>query len=1062
MTHTLWNRIIVFFTIVGWLLLSCNVANAQMYGKPAKKKKEVSLLKKGLDDLTTRNNYYFNAKTIYNEMVKNYMNSRQLDYNDTLPYYFHDTKGYQANEKALKDIIIKTGITLQRHDYSRWKDDCYNLMGRAFYLKGNVDTALITFQYVTTTMRGKFNNKKVAVSQKEILKAKQAKKKELDRLASTKKKELEKKQKEKQASTQQAIADKQERMDAMAKQKEKDLKKKIKEKEKMLRQKAKGKYKAPANPSVSKPTPSKTTKEKKPGTGKKAGNILDKVAEGISVEIGPKGSQSSAKAAEKKVAGLEAAKKRSEIGNVEDSIAQDKLDKANELTFWEKIKHHPIRPISIVWLTKSFLAKGDYQSAESILSYSETLRKLRRRDKRELGLAESYFYYQTGYHDKAGEKLKETIPFIKKEKDKAYYNYLLAQLYESSDPLSAYNGYMAVRKSNKDEQTDFFALEQMRKLINSGKITAPDMEELEKEYKKASKSKLFGDKALFALSDLAIMVNDSAKAIDYLKKSISSLTGSRDQKSLSLIRLSELYYHSGKYSNALECLDSAVTALPAGYKEEAALKNKQQVLKKIVGHYQTIHQQDSLLMLASMNNEELAAYIKEQNKQEQKQTRKNNRKSGEDASFSATGLGNNANFDVSQDQYTAKGQWYFYNNDLKTKGFNEFKQRWGERAYANNWRRLDALQLSGIGSQAAGVDQENNQAATAAVEEKPVLTIPKTGAEKQEAHKKIETAWLNIGMNFFTGLKDHAPAMLALDSQLTKYPKGELAVEAEYYKLLIYSDKNLTALVKKQTDILTSQYPESDYAKKIVKASGQIATIRKGGPNDAEKVYASLYTKFQEGKYQDVITGRKSFMENYDTEKALLPKIHFLEAMSLAKTGNLDAYKTSLNEIIKNHPNTAEASQAKFYLNSLINNTDQKNSPQTEKDTVKATTTKELFSFQDGFHYIMLIVKDKNQINAALTQSIGDLMETSFPGERIKASNSFLDAKTPLVLIKRFNNIADAEKGVLVLMKSDINSLQKNDEFDMLMISQDNFKELFTSKKIDEYKAFYQKYYNGK
>jgi hypothetical protein len=1062
MPHSLWNRIIIFLTIVGWLLLSCDVVQAQMYGKPAKKKKEVSLLKKGLDDLTTRNNYYFNAKTIYNEMVKNYMTGRQLNYNDTLPYYFHDTKGYQANEKALKDIIIKTGITLQRHDYSRWKDDCYNLMGRAFYLKGNIDTALITFQYVTTTMRGKFNNKKVAVSQKEILKAKQAKQKELDRLADTKKKELEKKQKEKQASTQQAIADKQKRMDAAAKQKEKDLKKKIKEKEKMLRLKAKGKYKAPANPSVSKPNPAKPAKEKKTSSSKKPGNILDKVAEGISVEIGPKGSQASAKAAEKKVAGLEAAKKRSEIGNVEDSIEQNKLDKANELTFWEKIKHHPIRPISIVWLTKSFLAKGDYQSAESMLAYSETLRKLRKKDKRELGLVESYFYYKTGFHDKAGEKLKATIPFIKKKKDKAYYNYLLAQLYESSDPSSAYNGYIAVRKNNKDEQTDFFALEQMRKLVNTGKIATPDMEELENEYKKATKSKLFGDKALFALSDLAILENDSAKAIDYLKKSIASLTGSRDQKNLSLIRLSELYYHAGKYANALECLDSAITALPTGYKEEAALKNKQQYLKKIVGHFQMIYQQDSLLMLASMNNEELAAYIKEQNKLEQKQTRKNNRKGGEDASFSATGLGNNANFDVSQDQYTAKGQWYFYNNDLKTKGFNEFKQRWGERAYANNWRRMDALQLSAIGNQVSGLDQENNQATTAVEEQKPVLTIPKTDAEKQEAHKKMENAWLNIGINFFTGLKDHTAAIFALDSQLIKYPKGELAVEAHYYKLLIYSDKNQSALVKKQSDILTTLYPESDYAKKIVKASGQIATIRKGGPNDAEKVYASLYTKFQEGKYQDVITGRKSFIENFGSEKSLLPKIHFLEAMSLAKTGNLDAYKSSLNDIIKNHPNTAEASQAKFFLNSLIKNTDDKESDQKDADTVKAESSKELFSYQDGFHYIMLIMKDKNQINAALTQSIGDLMETNFPGERIKASNSFLDAKTPLVLIKRFNNIADAEKGVLALTKSDIKALQQNDQFDMLMISQDNFKELFTSKKIDEYKAFYQKYYNGK
>lgn len=1040
------------------------MSSAQQYGKAPKKKKEVSLLKKGLDDLTTRNNYYFNAKTIYNEMVKGYLNTRQLNYNDTLPFYFHDSPDFQPNEQAIKNIIIKTGITLQRHDYSRWKDDCYHLLGRAQFLKGNTDTALISFQYITTTLRGKFNSKKVAVSQKEILKAKQAKQKELDRLADSKKKEMEQKQKEKESATAKAIADKQKRMDVAAKQKEKDLKKRIKEKEKMIRQKAKGKYKPPTTKTVSKPTTPTNQKSNKKSSGKKPSDILDKVSKGISIDLGPQGSQANVKSAEKKVAGLEAAKRRSEVGNVEDSIAQKKLDKANELSFWEKIKHHPIRPESIVWLTKSFMKKGDYSSAESMLAYAETLRKLRRKDKKELKIIESYFYYKSGYHAKAGEIMNEAIPFIKKKKEKSYYGYLQAQLSETSDVLAAYKSYQLVRKSNKDEQIDFFALEQMRKLIRSGKVVEPDMESIEKEYKKASKSKLFGDKALYALADLALMKNDTAGSIAMLKKSITSLNGTKDQKSLSMIRLSELFYDSGKYPEALEVLDSALAILPKDFKDETMIRSRQQHLSKVVKQISIIHQQDSLLALSKMSREELADYIKEQNKIEQKEKRKASRKGGEDASYSAVGLGNNANFNISQDQYTLKGQWYFYNNDLKTRGFNEFRQQWGDRPLTNNWRRIEASQLASVSRNANSGDgtEENGQKTEADAEPaKVTFVIPYSDEEKMKSFSVIEAAMLQKGITFYEGLRDHSPALTSFNEQLNRFPKGNLAVEAHYYRMLIYNESGRESLGKKEMDYITTHFPDSDYAKKIVKASGQIAYIRKGGPNDAEKVYASLYTQFNEGRYQEVILGRKSFVEIYGTEKKLLPKVNFLEALSLARTGELEAYQQSLNELIENFPNTPEGAQARLFLNSLLQSRNEKTDT-IGNGKVDENNKKEVFQYQDGFHYILFIMKDKNPPPGTVTQVMNELMETDFPGERIKATISYLDAKTPLILVKRFNKIDDAIKGLTTLKSTEIKGMGKVEQYDVMLISQDNFKELFTSKDIQAYKEFHQQYYNLK
>src|SRR6185369_4888050 len=38
-----------------------------------------------------------------------------------------------------------------------------------------------------------------------------------------------------------------------------------------------------------------------------------------------------------------------------------------------------------------------------------------------------------------------------------------------------------------------------------------------------------------------------------------------------------------------------------------------------------------------------------------------------------------------------KGEWYFYNADFRTRGQNDFRNKWGNRPNADNWRRGSAL-----------------------------------------------------------------------------------------------------------------------------------------------------------------------------------------------------------------------------------------------------------------------------------------------------------------------------------------------------------------------------------
>ncbi|MCZ2394173.1 MAG: tetratricopeptide repeat protein [Chitinophagales bacterium] len=1025
--------------------------------KPSKnsgKKKDVSILKKGWGDVNTRNNYYFNAKRIYDEMLKEHERNSTINYQDTLPFYFHDyPPSFASNEAQLQKIIVKTGVVLQRHDYSRWKDDCYTLLGKAHFLKGSLDSALVDFQYVSTALRGKFNNKKAAISQKAILKAKVAKQKELNKIAKDKKKELEQKEKSKNSEIAKSAEDKKKRMEAVAKAKEKELQQKIKAKEKMLKQKAKGKYKPPS-PSAVKTTPTKTTPTKKK---KSVSGILDKISEGVSIEVGSNsGSQSEANKADKKVKALLYTKEKLEAGNVVDTLTQKQKENIDKLTLWEKIKHLQSRPEALVWMTKTLIKQRNFSDAESIVEYSKTLIKLRKKQRKDVLIVNAYYYYNKGQIKFAAQALEESIPYIKKKKEKNYYNYLLAQLSSQSDPQRAYDIYKSIYEKGKDEVISYNALEMMNKFVSTQKVDNQDSLAITKGFNKFAKSKIVGDKALYTLSEISLQKADTSKAIQQLEKALTYNFSSPDQKGKALVRLGDISYEKHLFKEAYVYYDSA----QAKIQKDTLLKNKivttVKSLKQIIEEQDLAFQQDSLIYLSTLSREDLAMHVKAQNKSDRKLKRKEVAKNAEDASFSSTGIGSSSNFNVSQEQYTAKGQWYFYNIDMRSKGFTEFKQIWGERPYVNNWRRGEAIMLSSV-----GFTEEMKQKALDTITNiipKAPIKIPSTKEEVELANDIIAKTYLVRGKLFFHELKNYSVALLYLDSLLSRYPEQKLIPEALYNKILIYSEMNKMNLAKETTDSLLNHFPEHELSQKIIK-NREVKYVRKDEKNSsqAEDYYNTLYQLFLEGQFSDVLERKLFFYEKYSSDKTLLKKVDFLAAVSLGKLGQYKEYKTALENIIQAYPKSIEAEQVKLYLKMLIEHhqdlADKEIAPPTPSSTG-------IFKVADGYHFIIMLLEDRKQNNAKLVEAINEEMDKDFPNQRIRGSNSYLDAKTALLLIKRFENIEDAKKGVSTLNNSkNLTIREALINAEILLISQDNFKELFTGKKLDDYKIFYQENY---
>ena len=1054
MSHN--NRLKIGFLIAVFYCFTFQYQTSYAQSSKSKKKKgKVSIIKKGWGDITTRNNFYFNAKQIYDEIVKNHKKNAELDYQKTLPFYYHDIPpSLKANEQNLHQIIVKTGVVLQRHDYSRWRDDCYTLLGKAYFLKEEMDSALVNFQYVSTVLRGKFNDQKVAVSQKEILKARKAKQKELDKLANAKKKQIKETKKENTKKAKQAADDKSKRMAAEKKAKEKELKRKIKAKKKMLKQKAKGKYKPPAKSA----TPPKITENKKEEKTdqKGVGGILDKISEGISIDFDKNsGSKAELNEAQKKLKALEAKRASLEVLNVEDSLSQKERERMDKLTLWEKIKHLNSRPDALVWMTKTFIKKGDFTSAESIIEYSNTLLKLRRSQKKEVNLAKAYFYYNTNQIEKSAQALETSISYMKNKKERNYYNFLLAQLLSETDASKSYELFKTISQKAKDEDLKFNALETMYQYTQEDKASKDETAEIIESYKKFSKNKMVGDQALYRLATIAMQEKDTAQSIKYLTKALGYTFSKNDQKGKALTLLGDIAYEHSIFKDAYHLYDSAYAMIVKDTTSKKILQTKTTGLKEVVEQQNIAKQQDSLIYLSTLTREQLAQYIKDQNKIERKLSRKERLKKGDDDSFFSQGIGNNSYFNTSQSQYTNNGKWYFYNIDLKTKGFNEFQQHWGHRPYVKEWRRGEAIILQNTYGVKDLLDEMKDTTQTD--QPKIVFKIPTTNEEFEQAHNLIAESYYKRALIFQNKLSDNKNALIFLDSLLNKYHKHELVPDAYYTKMLIYVDMGDTTNANKMAKILSDKYPEHDLTKKLHKKDEDeqlVITINLS--DQAEEYYVSLFSLYQAGEYEAVIHGKIDFFKRFSSVQQFLSKVNFLEALCQAKCGNNIKYKSSLEEIIKLFPKSEEAEKAKMYLQVLAQN---EKSASNENDNI-AVEDKDAYQFEDGTHYVIIFNNQNQQSNIELIRKINSTMETTFPNERVKGSNSYIDMKNPVILVKKFRNIEDANRGKRALEQTtDIELKSFILGTDILLISQENFTKLFTSKKIKEYQTFYKENY---
>jgi hypothetical protein len=551
-------------------------------------------------------------------------------------------------------------------------------------------------------------------------------------------------------------------------------------------------------------------------------------------------------------------------------------------------------------------------------------------------LAEGYLSMQA--YDSAVTVLKNSAQFTTKNEQKARYHFILGQLQSKLNrPDSAYAEYQRVidmkRKSprryviqahamqagqfdHKKEDSLVF-LEKFWKLLDD-RENRPYMDILDHQMG------LFYDKQ-----------KNNKKALEHYNYSLRANSQDRYLTASNYRNIAEIKFREAKYPAAGMYYDSTMVFLDNRGREHRSIKKKRDNLADVIKYEAIAHTNDSILNVLSLDDVGRKAYYEkhiEKLKQEdaaekdrlQKEANKQENLAGAGA-FPQNGAGGNMKETLGNPQATAAGgKFYFYTAATVAYGKQEFKRRWGNRAYSENWRWSA---------------EQTNKTATNIEEAEPVAeTDP--NAPKDNDGKAVEPrfrtdfyisqlptdkkvidslsrernfAYYQLGSIYKEKFKEYKLAADKLETLLQSNPEERLVLPSKYnlYKIYQIIDPSKADFYKQQ---ILSQYPDSRYAEIIRNPSSD--TSKTLAP---EAAYDEVFKRYNQGQVREVYAQIDEYIDTY-TGEDIVSKFELLKARIGARLMGIEEYKKGLNYVALNYPNVIEGKEAEATLKNDIPN----------------------------------------------------------------------------------------------------------------------------------------------
>ena len=578
----------------------------------------------------------------------------------------------------------------------------------------------------------------------------------------------------------------------------------------------------------------------------------------------------------------------------------------------------PVRNANFLWMARTNVEMDNDGTAEGLLQILQHDPNFPKRLQSQLHESLAYLYYNQGKWESAATNLDGALDDATNRLERSRWEYLIGQLYvragktkaasdyfersanHTPDPIMEVNAYLSSLTINKDTAGSIVQ-QKLNSLLQMGK---------------RDKYVQYRDVIYYAAAQVEMQLKDTAAAKKMLKQSIRWSVGNAEQKSLSFLMLADISYEGNKWIESQRFYDSTSASFITDSTASVRLNMRQPALDKIAVNLAKAGKEDSLQKVAAMPEAQRTAYLKKTLRQLRK---------AQGLAEEGTNYGS-SNLNPSQDLQTqaqlfvnpsSSTDWYFNSTSLKSSGFGEFRQRWGNRPNVDNWRRQDAVDQSNLAQQQAGADVDaspgkdsssafdNGKNGRTAASDQSSATANPESVEDLEAGLPLTPEKIVISNN--NRAEAYYKSGLIFQEELQNYPAA-----IEMYQDMKgtddssqYREPSLLNLYYCYTKLHDKRRADSALAelKKDYPKGKSLEALENGGKKVSEKssnsaatkAYESIYNLFIEGNFAEA-KQQKALADSLYGNSHWTPQLLYIEAVYyISQRNDSMALKSLLN-----------------------------------------------------------------------------------------------------------------------------------------------------------------------
>jgi len=596
------------------------------------------------------------------------------------------------------------------------------------------------------------------------------------------------------------------------------------------------------------------------------------------------------------------------------------------------------KDLALINLMRSYTENKQFNEAEEVYNYLK--------NKTIYNNYQIDFYKYSVYLFKQLKKNSELLINLKKienlTKDRTLENkvyFLIGQIHLNNNNYDEAQKYFekCIKNNPKLEIELFAKLYYVRSSTKSS-----DQETINKYFKKLIRDKKNNDylnRIYFELGQYYYEKDSLNKALDNYKLSIQKTINNKNLLFKAHLEIANIHYYKyNNYSISKLYYDSALQNINRENVLYKQLKDKSDVLNKLVDNLLTINKNDSLISLTKLSQNELDNILNDyinKLKQEKKKKKVEPKESlnfyDEDSKIITT---------------TNNSVWYFNNISIVNRGKDEFYSKWGDRNLTDNWRVQSKI-----------IFVSNNEIE---IEKKSIITSEKSNSEninkeylisllpfkiedKKILLNEIEKSLYELGKIYIQNLNEIHKGIKTYTQLINRFSESEFLPDVLYQLYLLSEEKNY------YKNYIIEKFPESIFAKLIINPNYEIDEFEEY--NLLLDLYKLLYEKLLSEKNDYVI-------RQIDSLKILYKQNEYFENLSLLK---------SIAKGKKHGSFTLQYELKKFLKNSLLINTSEYansllNSAKDVQKKFVFSGLPKLVKTKDQKFYYIIINNDKSDL----------------------------------------------------------------------------------------------------